>query len=82
MDAGVDPNYDHHEHGTLLIYALKKSVALDTLETLIKRGADVNLNSKLFEEHNYPIITAVISHYDDNVLLLIKYGANLNVIHP
>jgi ankyrin repeat protein len=78
LERGVDINYRQKNGGTAL-YAAVHWQNLELAELLLSKGADPNLGST--ENFlNLPLISATIKENTDMIILLISYGADVELI--
>lgn len=76
LNHGADINHQNNLGFSLLMRIIKDKH--ETVLFLLKHGADINVRNKLNQS---PLSIALIAmHHDKNVKLLIRLGANINII--
>lgn len=75
LDAGADPGRPDR-HGSSVVHHAAEEERVWWLETLLEHGADPDV---AHGRTGYrPLMTAVLSHHDQNIHLLLRAGADVN----
>ena len=77
LEAGADPNIADDSGVTCLMRAVGEDCSKEVLQAIIDHGADVNSTSK---ENGTALIIACVKSYTDAINVLLKAGANPNIV--
>ena len=72
---GANINYDD---GIILYTLCDRKYSVDTMETVLKLGADPNYSTV---DRAYPIMKCCLNKNEEKLSLLVEYGANINCIY-